>query len=80
MHSRTGPFSLVTDTAVSRTLALLIEDEPAIAETVVYALEAAGLDAPRRVAETWRGCVLLRTAEDDRAGARGGLPASFGNS
>ncbi|MBU6178441.1 MAG: hypothetical protein KGR69_02195 [Verrucomicrobia bacterium] len=47
MHSRTGPFSLVTDTAVSRTLVLLIEDEPAIAETVVYALEAAGFDAPK---------------------------------
>jgi two-component system catabolic regulation response regulator CreB len=29
---------------VSRTLVLLIEDEPAIAETVVYALETAGLD------------------------------------
>jgi two-component system catabolic regulation response regulator CreB len=30
---------------VSRTLVLLIEDEPAIAETVVYALESAGFDA-----------------------------------
>lgn len=30
---------------MSRTLVLLIEDEPAIAETVLYALESAGFDA-----------------------------------
>lgn len=30
---------------MNRTLVLLIEDEPAIAETVVYALESAGFDA-----------------------------------